>query len=133
VAFGTTTQDLGSAHTACRIAQRKAECILDGVYHRKKATAMERAGHVSAVVETDLPDAEAPAVIMTVAGPPGQSAVDDAVGVELPEWMQHSDGRMSPPPVVLNSVTRDEILDEDDDRDLLLQMRRQVGANAART
>ena len=61
----------------------------------------------------------------------GQSASDDSgddsdEDREPPEWLQHSDGRFSPPPLSSELVTGQAVMHEDEDREQLQLLRRLV-------
>ena len=63
----------------------------------------------------------------SVAAGPQLPESDDDAGAGLPEWMELSDGRFSPEPVDEDAVPAGaELVDEQDDRDLLTYLRRQV-------
>jgi hypothetical protein len=67
-------------------------------------------------------------LLATASAPEAAEAaeVDEEEGAgAVPEWLEHSDGRFSPPLLPSDAVAGD-IVDEDDDRETLLALRTQV-------
>lgn len=122
---------------ACRIAQRKAETTVDTIVLHKRQEALE--ANAAPQLEAPPPppaatdndtDTNAAAAPVVAAGPQLPDGSDDDASA-LPEWMELSDGRFSPAPIAEDDVPAGaEIVDEEDDRELLMYLRRQVSVDS---
>ena len=101
----------------CRLDRRKAEKAVEDVFHSKRDAARARMPrdmpHTGTLAAASAPEA-------------GEGPEDEEEGEGgLPEWLEHSDGRFSPPLLPADAVAGD-ILDEGADRDMLTAARTQV-------
>ena len=124
-------QDCTDLELTRRIARRKAETAVDCITLDKRAEATLAASlpALAAPVVTDagatslgdLGNASAAAV-----GPQLPESDDDGAA-EPPAWLELSDGRFSPEPLEESALPPDaRVVDEQEDRDLLTHLRRQV-------
>jgi hypothetical protein len=100
------------------LERRKAEKALEDICHSKldaaRASTKDSMPHTGPLATASAPEA--------AEGPDNEEEDGDGA---VPEWLEHSDGRFSPPLLPADAVAGD-ILDEEDDRELLLAARTQV-------
>lgn len=107
-------------YLSCRLERRKAEKALEDFCHSKR-------GEAHTIAQLSMPHAH---TLATTSAPATAEGPEDGVEGEggdggVPEWLEHSDGRFSPPLLPADAVAGN-IVDEDDDREMLLAVRTQV-------
>lgn len=111
-----------AAPVCCRLERRKAEKAMEDVFYSKRdaarASMKEAMSHAGALATASAPETAE-----------GAEAEEEGEG-GVPEWLEHSDGRFSPPLLPADAVAGD-LIDEEDDRELLMAARTQVRCSSS--